>query len=46
MQNLFEKKRTYLHKLGHVLGLDHEHSRPDRDSYVIVNYNVIPLGSP
>nr|XP_018917647.1 PREDICTED: astacin-like metalloprotease toxin 2 [Bemisia tabaci] len=29
-------KRTVLHELGHVLGLEDEHSRPDRDHYIKV----------
>jgi len=28
---------TILHELGHVLGLMHEHQRPDRDDYILVN---------
>lgn len=27
---------TYLHELGHSLGLIHEHQRPDRDKHIIV----------
>ena len=27
---------TFLHELGHALGLIHEHKRPDRDQYVTV----------
>jgi len=45
------EKRTYLHELGHTLGLMHEHQRHDRDNYVMidsvhlkdnVNYGIIP----
>ncbi|XP_072161067.1 uncharacterized protein [Bemisia tabaci] len=30
------QKKTVLHELGHVLGLEDEHRRPDRDHYVEV----------
>lgn len=34
---------SVLHELGHVLGLMHEHQRPDRDSYIqIVTANILP----
>ena len=29
-------KSTALHEMGHVLGLQHEHMRPDRDDYIKV----------
>ena len=33
---------TILHEMGHIIGLLHEHTRPDRNSYVSVSYaNVI-----
>lgn len=34
------------HEVGHVLGLAHEHQRPDRDDYVTVHYDRFPEGSP
>ena len=31
--------------LGHVIGYLHEHTRPDRDDYVIVKWENIKKGS-
>lgn len=30
-----------LHQLAHVLGLEHEHVRPDRDDHILVRWNNI-----
>jgi hypothetical protein len=36
---------TILHEMGHEIGLYHEQSRSDRDTYVSVNYNSLILAS-
>jgi len=37
--------RTYRHELGHNLGLDHEHQRPDRDTYITYHSNNVESGA-
>ena len=40
-----EYKGIVQHEILHALGRVHEQSRPDRDSYVIINQNNIKKGA-
>lgn len=34
-----------IHELGHVVGFNHEHQRPDRDDFIIVHWDNINPGN-
>jgi hypothetical protein len=36
---------TILHEMGHIIGLYHEQTRTDRDSYITMNYDNVIKGS-
>ncbi len=35
---------SVMHEIGHVLGLEHEHTRPDRDQYIDIHWDNISVG--
>lgn len=38
---LFSNRFVFLHELGHIIGVDHEHQRPDRDLFVTILWDEI-----
>ena len=34
-------QQVIVHEMGHVLGLTHEHQRPDRDGHILINWDNI-----
>ena len=38
------KVGNLIHELGHTLGFFHEHSRPDRDNYVKIAFDLVRPG--
>ncbi|XP_067950292.1 uncharacterized protein [Watersipora subatra] len=41
----YDSKQIPIHEMCHTLGLYHEHTRPDRDTYVTVNTENIEAGA-